>query len=394
MPLPAAAFPLRTSGARILAADGEPVTLGLGVNWGGAHQDEAVPYGLDVLDRAEIISRIADEWGMTHVRFPFSVGGFVTPAGKLLTAAAPAGRLDANPDLKGMTAWQVYQRLVADMTTGRAAAGKNPLYVVLNQHLLHPGWCCSTADGNGLWYNANWPAGAFTACWKIIATALAANPHVGYDIHNEPRDTTISGTTRHPTWGDGNPLTDFRHMYSDMAGTIRAIDHDALIICEGLSYASDLTAAGAHPVTAPGLPHGGPGIVYSAHDYPWFHQHADKTPQTRAEYFAVNDKKWGYLATQGKAPVWVGEFGSNTDAADAAFNSGWFPDFMAYYAERPLAGACWWELSATGVLGTEPSTNAVKVRAGQREGFGLMAGQDGRGSQTATLARLAPIAGL
>ena len=369
--------PLTTSGAHILDAAGQPAQLA-GVNWGGAQQDETLPYGLDRLSRWDIIERIIG-WGMNCVRVPFALGTFVNSNGTVKTAPAKASRLAANPDLAGMTPAQVYAQLISDIT----AAG---LYAIVNEHLKFPGWCCSQADNNGLWYNDNWPSSTFTNCWVLVAGLFAGNPLVGYDIHNEPRPATIGGKLLTPTWGDGNPATDMRLMYQNTIGRIRTAHPGCLCFCEGLGYAADLRNAGAHPVT-------GPGIVYSAHDYPWFHQNADKTPQSKAAYFAANDTKWGYLATQGKAPVWVGEFGSNTDANTAAFNSGWLPNFLAYYQARPLAGACWWELSATNVLGTEPATNLVKMQPGGREGFGLMAGQDWLGSQTGALAALAAILG-
>ncbi len=374
MTLPASAFPLSVSGARLTGADGKAVTLGLGVNWGGAQQDEMLPYGLDRLPRAEIIARITG-WGMSHVRFPFALGTIVNPDGSLKTAPAKASRLAANPDLTGLTPWGVYQVITEDMT----AAG---LYVIPNQHLLYQGWCCSDTDDNGFWYNDNWGAATFISTWAMVAERFRDNPLVGYDIHNEPRKATIGGQVRTPTWGDGNGASDFRQMYQVIANRIRAVSPGALCFCEGLGYAADLTKAGTHPVT-------GGNIVYSAHDYSWFHP----SGQAQAAYSAQMDGNCGYLARQGIAPVWIGEFGCNTDEPSGALHTGWLPRFLAWAEARPLAGACWWELSATNVLGTEPSTNQVKMTAGSREGFGLMAGQDWKGSQTDVLAMLKPLAG-
>lgn len=376
MTLPATAFPLSVSGARLLGADGSQVSLGLGVNWGGAQQDELLPYGLDRLHRSKIIDRITG-WGMSHVRFPFALGTIVSNNGALKTGIAKASRLSANPDLQGLTPWGVYQQLVDDMT----AAG---LYVILNQHLLYQGWCCSQSDCNGLWYNDNWPSSTFSNTWFMIADRFASNPLVGYDLHNEPRPATVGGSLLTPTWGDGVWGTDFRRMYDWHAGQIRQHDPDGLIFCEGLGYGADLTGAGAHPVT-------GANIVYSVHDYPWYHQNADGSQQDQAGYDAANDRNWGYLLAQGKAPVWVGEFGSNTDASTAAQGSGWLPHFLDYYAAAEPCGACWWELSATAVAGTEPTTNKAKMAAGGREGFGLMSGQDWLGSQSDMLARLSAV---
>lgn len=373
MTLPASAFPLHTSGAKILGADGLPVRLA-GVNWGGAQQDECVPYGLDQLHRSEITGRIAG-WGLNHVRLPFALGTIMTNSGTVKTAPAPLARLAANPDLQGLSPWQVLQVLVTDLT----AAG---LYVILNKHLSYPGWCCSDADNNGFWYNDNWPSSTFTDCWVLIAERFAGNPMVGYDIHNEPRQATIGGSVRTPAWGSGGNGSfpaDFQAMYRNTGLRIRAADPDCLLFCEGLKYAGDLAGWRDTPV-------GIPGAVASMHDYSWFHP----VGQSQADYEAQMDANGGYLVTGNQVPLWIGEFGSNTDAPLASMRSGWLPQFIAYAAKRNLHW-CWWELSATAVRGTQPATNAVKMQAGQREAFSLMAGQDWLGTQTALLDMLAPI---
>jgi endoglucanase len=366
--------PLSVSGSKILDVNGQPVRL-TGVNWGGAQQDELLPGGLDKLPRGQIIERIIG-WGMNSVRFPFALGTFVSNDGTLKTGLAKPSRVAANPDLADLTPGGVFYQLVDEMT----AAG---LYVFINQHLLYQGWCCATEDNNGLWYNDNWPSSTFTNVWLTIARRFAGNPLVGYDLHNEPRPATIGGKVLTPTWGSGNGATDMRQLYQNTVSRIRAVDRASLCFCEGLKYAQDLSAWKAHPVT-------GANVAVSAHDYPWFHRHADQSPQTKAEYYAQNDASFGYLSEQGIAPVWIGECGTGTDASVASLRGGWFPNFLAYAADRDVHW-CWWELSATNVLGTQPSTNKVQVDPGAREGFGLMAGQDWRGSQTTVLDMLAPV---
>lgn len=390
MTLPASAFPLRVSGAKILGHDGSPVRLA-GVNWGGAYQDNKVPSGLRERPRDEIYDWIADK-GFNHVRLPFATGTIVTSAGNPVTAPADPARLAANPDLQGLSPWGILQVMVSEMTLGRAAAGRDPIYVVLNNHLSYPGWCCSSNDVNGLWYNDNWPSSTFTNMWAMVATRFAANPYVGFDLRNEPRPAVVGGVSRTPTWGTGGGgafPTDFRQVYQNTIGRIRnavsaagsGITH--LAFCEGLSYAGDLTGWKANPVT-------GANIVASAHDYPWFHQHADKSPQSWAEYSAQNQARFGYLESQGIAPLWIGECGSNTSVSRQDFNHGWFPNFLRWATEHG-SHWCWWTLNATEQQGTQPGTNKVQVEDGASEGFGLLHAQDWRGSQTDVLARLAQI---
>jgi endoglucanase len=367
MPLSA---PLSVNGAQILDAAGNPVRLA-GVNWGGGHQDACVPAGLDKLHRSDIISRITS-WGLNHVRLTFALGTIVNDNGTLRTGTADPARLAANPDLQGLAPWEVYQRVAADCT----AAG---LAVIPNCQLLDPGWCCSNADRNGFWYNDNWPTSTFLSTWDLIGHAFAGNPLViGYDLLNEPRSAVIGGKKMAPTWGDNEGKTDFRRAYSSTAGRLRAIAPGKLFFCEGLGYAGDLTRAGAYPVD-------GPGVVYSLHDYSWYHL----SGQSQPNYFQQMDANGGYLAAQGRAPLYIGEFGVDTGTR-AAMTTGWMGNFLAWAKSRGVHW-CWWQLSAQQVKGTEPSSNVVKAIDGTRETFGLMAGQDWAGASSEMIGYLQAI---
>lgn len=334
------------------------------------------PGGLDYRHRDQIAAQIA-AWGFNSVRFPFAL--------TTVTAAEPVpdSLIAANPDLRGHTPWQVYQACVQALT----GAG---LMVIPNCHLLSPGWCCSESDGNGLWWNSGWPSAAFTTTWIKVAMAFAGDPLViGYDLKNEPRTATIGGRAYKPSWGDRNAHTDFRQMYSSVATRIQAVDPAALFFCEGLSYASDLSAAGAHPVT-PGK--SGP-VVYSMHDYGWFHP----SGQDQADYIAAMDAKGGYLLTRGEAPVWVGEFGTGNDTPAAAgagtahgknspgdWNLGaWFSNFLAWARLRD-ADWCLWLLDGTLRKSTTPQTGPLLYADGDRSGYGLFA-QDWTGVSSPAL---------
>src|ERR1700677_1591562 len=254
-------MPLSTSGRFIVHADGRRVRLA-GVNWYGAHEDLGVAPGLDRTDRRALARQIA-AYGFNSVRLPFSL--WMTEQ----TAPVPGEYLAANPDLAGATPMQVYDACVQALT------GEG-LIVIPNCHILDPGWCCSEDDGNGLWYNRRWPASKFFAAWQGIAARYQANPLVAaMDIMNEPRRTTIGWRGRTPTWGT-RPKTDIAAMYTAVGNLIHEVSPDVLIICEGLGYAADLTGAARHPVRLerPGR------VVYSLHDYPWFHPRA----QSRQAY--------------------------------------------------------------------------------------------------------------
>jgi len=364
----AIAVPLLTSGRFIVDANGRRVRLA-GVNWAGAEEDGMVAAGLDYRHRNDIAGQIAG-WGFNSVRLLFAVrtvtyGGTIDPA-----------QVRANPDLAGQTPWQVYQACAGALT----AAG---LIVIPDCHISWSGWCCSNSDGNGLWWNANWPESVFLGAWQKVAQAFAGNPLVAaYDLRNEPRQAVVGGVTYRPSWGDGNSKTDFRAMYQRAGNLILAIDPDPLIICEGLSYAGDLGGVAAYPVTLarPGK------VVYSCHDYPWYHP----SGQSRADYLASMRAKAGFVTEGARAaPLFVGEVGVS-NASQAALGlappgssspdagqAGWWQNFCAW-ARQLDVDWCYWHLAGTHVRAVEPQTNKLVYLDGDRCTSGLFA-QDWQG---------------
>jgi hypothetical protein len=78
-------------------------------------------------------------------------------------------------------------------------------------------------------------------------------------------------------------------------------------------------------------------VVYSAHDYgpSLFQQAWFNSATTPASLDAVWNKYWGYIYTQGTAPVWVGEFGtdntaSNIESSAAGSQGQWFESLVCY----------------------------------------------------------------
>ena len=345
--------PLSTTGRFIVGADGRRVKLA-GANWFGAHEDHGVSAGLDRVHR-DTLARTVAGLGFNSVRLLFSV--WMTEQ----TGAVPDQYLRANPDLYGSTPLQVFDACVAALT----GAG---LIVVLNCTQLFGGWCCSDDDRNGLWYNDNWPAAKFTAAWTTIVTRYAANPLVAAaDLYNEPRRTTVGGRALTPTWGSGDPATDVAALYTATGNRLHAIDPDLLIICEGLNYASDLTGVVAHPVRLdrPGK------LVYSLHDYPWFHADGQR-PQESA---AALGKAAGFVLDQEIAPLWLGEFSTSFAASGPGFASeagaGWWANMRAWLTATDVDW-CWWGLNGSHVQGTTPVTNQRKFSWGDRAPDGLL----------------------
>ncbi|HVI77046.1 MAG TPA: cellulase family glycosylhydrolase, partial [Candidatus Acidoferrum sp.] len=305
---------------------------------------------------------IADQlagWGFNSARMTFAQR-MVNYKGTV-----PGALISANPGLSGATPFEVYQACVKALTD-------KGIIVIPNMHLLYSGWCCSADDGNGLPYNNNWPISGFYNTWSTMAATFADNPLVAaFDLYNEPRTTTIGTTTFKPSWGDGVAATDMRLFYGKAASAIQAISPEKIVICEGTSYASDLRFASGKPVAAH-------NVVYSGHDYSWFHD----AGQTYADYKTQMDASMGYLVRNGIAPLWIGEFGINTDKP-SNLTGGWWSNFMTYTRERNL-DVCLWHLDGTLHVAHEPVTNLLKAEEGQRESFSLYA-SDWMGPSTPTL---------
>ncbi len=346
----AIATPLSTSGRFIVDAHGKRVRLA-GVNWYGASEDIGVPAGLDRVDRNALADLIVKQ-GFNCVRFPFSL--WMTEQ----TTPVADQYLLRNPDLHGSTPMQVYDACV------KALTGQG-LIVILNCHLLDFGWCCANDDTNGLWFNDRWPAAKFTAAWQEIARRYASNPLVAaMDIKNEPRHATVGGNALGPAWGTAVE-TDFAAMYATVGNLLHEIDPQLLIICEGLNYAGDLTGVASHPVqlARPGK------VVYSMHDYSWS---SHPEGQSQSAYFQQMTKNGGYLLTEGKAPVWVGEFGDNASALSSPGGGGtWWANIQAWLKEYDVDW-CWWALNPTHGQSSTPGTSHIQYQWGAAEPYGLL----------------------
>jgi hypothetical protein len=161
-------------------------------------------------------------------------------------------------------------------------------------------------------------------------------------------------------------------MYAKVGNLIHEISPHPLIICEGLGYAADLTGAAGHPVrlNRPGK------VVYSLHDYSWFHP----ANQSRPAYFDQMRRNGGYLLSEQIAPVWIGEFGNDTrDLANFGLAPSpqarpavlWWGNFQAWLTEHDVDW-CWWALNPTQPKGTVPVTNQHRSDWGDPEPWGLL----------------------
>jgi endoglucanase len=307
---------LHTNGSDIVDSSGETVRL-TGVSWFGMETANFAPHGLWTKSMADMLDAVK-RLGYNSIRVPYS--------NELFDAASKPNSIDLakNPDLAGLDGLGILDKLVA----GAKARG---LRIILDRHRPDAG------GQSELWYTSRYNEQRWIADWQMLAKRYKGDPTViGCDLHNEPHGTA--------TWGDGNPLTDWRLAAERAGNAIHDVNPDLLIIVEGVEaiggettwWGGNLKAAGDAPVRLQQANR----VVYSPHDYPatvypqkWF-----SDPTFPANLPAVWDTHWGYLVKNKIAPVWIGEFGTkDTDPRDQQ----WLRSLAGYIEGQGLSFAFW-----------------------------------------------------
>ena len=371
-------LPLRTSGRWILDAAGKRVKLA-GVNWFGAESLDHAPAGLQCQSVDAIAARVAaGEFNV--VRLLWSTDAWTGAT----APAVPAVAVAANPRLRGLNARQVLDAVIASL-------GRHGVMVVLDNHVSRPDWCCSSADGNALWweyYNPAHPprwASRTTAgklrffragqwrwlsAWRRITARYApsgSHPQpnvVGADLRNEPRSDSLLRLT--VTWRAGTvaPWVDWPRAAETAGNFVLTANPRLLVVVEGTSFATDLRGVGVRPVRLK-VAH---RLVYSAHDYVWDHTSATRVATDLGA-------RWGWLVMQHRwwtTPVWVGEFGTCHPEEAGCDQAAWFAAFRRYLSGADLDWA-YWSYNGTGATAVpEPTTCLATPHVpGCSEGWGL-----------------------
>ena len=288
---------LSTSGNQIVDSAGHTVQIA-GVNWFGFESSTFAPHGLWTRGYKDMMDQMVD-LGFNTIRLPFS-------SEMLHTTAAPNGiDFNKNPDLQGLSALQIMDKIVD-------YAGQLGLKIILDHHRSNAG--AGTSD-NGLWYDSQYTQAAWINDWKMLAARYAGDPAViGADLHNEPYNGT---------WGGGG-ANDWALAAETAGNAIGTVNANWLIFVEGVgTYKGESYWWGGNLMGVRDRPIDlalDDKLVYSAHDYPnsvykqpWF-QGADFPANLPAKF----DQMWGYIYKEGIAPVWIGEFGTKlVDPKDA-----------------------------------------------------------------------------
>lgn len=322
--------PLRTSGHQILDAGGHPVRLA-SVNWYGFDQKEFVVGGLDHAPLEAVVAQIKDI-GVNSVRLPWA--NETVERNPVIMDYA----VKANPQFRGKRALDVMDAVIA-------ALARAHIMVILDNHMSRADWCCSETDGNGLWYNAEYPESKWLADWQTIVRRYKHQPWVvGADLRNELRNGA--------SWGGSDPKLDW-HAASERGGNaVLGENPKLLVMVEGPEYSTNFTAVGKLPV-ALNVAH---RLVYSPHAYASEAHVFQSYDELRQAY----DARAGYLLQAEPAvPLWVGEFGT-CQTLDCGANSQWFRWFVQYVAEKDL-GWSYWPLNGTQSSGEGRKYDTVEV---------------------------------
>lgn len=358
--------PLSTRGRYIVDADGDRFKLKSG-NWAGAqgtyvgsgdaddvanhqaHQkSNNIPLGLD---RTPIGRIMADfhRLGINSIRLPF--------ANALVhdKSVVPDSAVAANPQLKGKTPLEVFDAVIATLTTDGFA-------VILNNHTTSYRFCCGL-DGNERW-NSGQSTRQWIDDWVFMAKRYQGNKRVvGADLRNEVRRDTWNDAN----WGWGDEHDEYT-AFEQAGNEILQADPDLLVIMEGINWQGIPAAPFPHqrpdlkPVRT--LSHtliDSNKLVYAVHFYGYTGpantgagsgpgatgdpRYEDFTPDQLAQ--VVNDEGL-FVTEEGKhftAPVWVSEFGAAGRGSTDAKEKSWFKNFTDIlvkndtdFAQWPLVG--------------------------------------------------------
>jgi len=306
------------------------------VNWYGFDEQEFVAGGLDHAPLATIIARIR-AIGVNSVRLPWANETVERDP------LPPAYAVAANPQFKGKHAMEIMDAVIA-------ALARAHIMVILDNHVSQADWCCSETDGNGLWYNDQYPEASWLADWRAMAGRYRGQKWVvGADLRNELRNGAA--------WGGSDPKRDW-HAAAERGGrAVLEANPRLLVMVEGPEYSTNFAGFEKLPVRLP-VEH---RLVYSPHAYNIEgHPFANYGEMKRAY-----EARAGFLMhLEPGVPLWIGEFGSCQDLKCGA-NSDWFRMFIRLLRENDLLGWSYWPLN-----GTQSSGRTRKYDA--EETFGLL----------------------
>ncbi len=326
-----------TSGTKILDSNNLQVRIA-GVNWYGFETTRAVAGGLTSQDYKMILQAVKN-LGYNTIRIPMS--------NQLVESPSVPGSISynngMNADLNGLNSLQVLDKIVS-------YAGTLGLKVILDNHRSEAG---DSAESNGLWYTSAYSESAWIGDWTTLASRYLNNPTViGFDLRNEPHNANSGGSC----WDCGSTTNDW-HLAAERGGNaVLAVNPKLLIFVEGTdAYNNDYYWWGGNLEGVQNSPVSlsvANQLVYSAHDYgpsvygqTWFNGST-----TYSSLSSVWITHWAYVEKNGIAPVWLGEFGTPSDAASVQSSTPgsegqWFQSLVQFLGADSNLSWTYWALN-------------------------------------------------
>jgi endoglucanase len=231
-----------------------------------------------------------------------------------------------------------------------AALARAHIMVILDNHVSRADWCCSENDGNGLWYNPEYPETKWLADWRAMARRYRKQPWVvGADLRNELRNGAA--------WGGPDPKLDWHAAVERGGKAVLAANPRLLIMVESPQYSTNFTGFDKLPIALP-IAH---RLVYSPHAYYVEGQDLSNFDALKQAYEA---RAIFLLHTEPGTPIWVGEFGA-CQTLDCGANSDWLKLFIRLLQESPLISWSYWPLNGAQSSGAGRKYDAV-------ENYGLL----------------------
>jgi endoglucanase len=316
-------MPLSTRGAAIVDATGRSILL-RGVNWFGMETDLQVPHGLWKRDYKEMLAQIRS-LGYNTIRLPYSV--------QALRSNQISGvdfSIGSNQQLQGKTPLEVMDLIIQE-------ADRQGLLILLDSHRLN------NQRIPELWYGDGFTEEDWINTWVLLATRYRQQRNViGADLKNEPHGRA--------SWGTGDRTTDWRLAAEKAGNAILAVNPNWLIVVEGVQnnvpgqrlaghwQGGNLEGVRRYPVRLSNARK----LVYSPHEYgqgvfdqPWFSD--PRFPQNMAARWETG---FQFIATQGTAPILIGEFGGRQ--VDTQSKEGiWQRRLVNYIKQNQLSFTYW-----------------------------------------------------
>ncbi|KAL2238275.1 uncharacterized protein LOC105164045 [Sesamum indicum] len=309
-------------------ASGKRVKLAC-VNW-VSHLQPMIVEGLEKKP-VSCIARQIVATGFNCVRFTWATFMFTRTDYSKLTVSesldkyglkdAKAGIMKNNPQFLNMNVVEVHKAVVNEL-------GKNKVMVVLDNHVSQPKWCCSGADGNGFFGDAEFDPTEWLQGLAAVAGTYKGNSVViGMSLRNELR-------------GDRQNEADWYKYMQEGAKTVHQENPDCLVIVSGLSYDTNLGFLKAKPLGV-NLKN---KLVYEAHWYS-FGTPADKWAAETNHLCGAAAKtardNYVFLTTgDNPFPLFLSEFGIDQRGANEADNR-YISCLLAVVAETDIDWALW-----------------------------------------------------